>query len=78
MSELRAADRELHQPSAKRGIVADFLRLRRGPWETLATLLITLGVVMLMQPFFLTLYSYSFLTTLAGTALFVIASKFPE
>ena len=26
---------------------------RRGPWENLATVLIALGVVMLMQPFFL-------------------------
>lgn len=27
-----------------------FLALRRGPWEMLATVLIALGVVMLMQP----------------------------
>jgi hypothetical protein len=33
---------------------------------------------MLMQPLSLTLYSYSFVTTLAGTALFTIVSKFPE
>jgi hypothetical protein len=72
------SDPNLYQPPEKRGIVSDFLRLRRGPWETLATLLIAFGVVMLMQPFFLTLYSYSFITTLAGTALFVICSKFPE
>ena len=78
MTDLRPTDRELYQPPAKRGMVADFLRLRRGPWENLATLLIALGVVMLMQPFFLVAYSYSFLTTLAGTALFVISSKFPE
>ncbi len=71
-------DPNLYQPPEKRGIVADFLRLRRGPWENLATLLIALGVFMLMQPFFLALYSYSFITTLAGTALFVISSKFPE
>jgi hypothetical protein len=68
----------LYQPPVKRGFIADFLRLRRGPWENLATLLIALGVIMLMQPFFLALYSYSFITTLAGTALFVICSKFPE
>ena len=71
-------DPNLYQPPEKRGIVTDFLRLRRGPWENLATLLIALGVVMLMQPFFLVAYSYSFITTLAGTALFVICSKFPE
>jgi len=51
---------------------------RRGPLENLATAIIAAGVVMLMQPFFLTLYSYSFLTTLVGTVMFIIVSKFPE
>ena len=51
---------------------------RRGPWETVATGLIAAGVLMLLQPFSLTLYSYSFVTTLAGVALFTIVSKFPE
>jgi hypothetical protein len=40
--------------------------------------LIALGVIMLMQPYSLTLYSYSFVTLLAGTALFTVAGKFPE
>ena len=40
--------------------------------------LIGLGVVMLMQPFSLTLYSYSFVTILAGTLGFVVVSHFPE
>jgi hypothetical protein len=52
--------------------------LRRGPWEMFSIALIALGVVMLMQPLSLTLYTYSFVTTLAGTALFTIVSKFPE
>jgi len=78
MIDLRKTDRDLYQPPAKHGFISDFLRLRHGTWENLATLLIALGVFMLMQPFFLTLYSYSFVTTLAGTALFVICSKFPE
>ena len=52
--------------------------LRRGPLENIATAIIAAGVVMLMQPFSLTLYSYSFLTTLAGTVMFIIVSKFPE
>jgi hypothetical protein len=43
----------------------------------LATLLIGLGVVMLMQPFSLFLYSYSFITILTGTVMFMIVSKFP-
>ena len=51
---------------------------RRGPWLNLATGLIALGVFMLMQPFSLTLYSWSFVTILSGTALFTIVGKFPE
>ena len=51
---------------------------RRGPWENAATALIGAGVVMLMQPFALSLYTYSFVTILAGTLLFVIVSHFPE
>ena len=54
------------------------LRLRRGPWEMLATVLIGLGVVMLMQPFVLVLYTYSFVVTLVGTVMFIIVSHFPE
>jgi len=52
--------------------------LRRGPMEVVATTLIASGVFMLLQPFSLTLYTGSFLTTLAGTALFMVVSKFPE
>jgi hypothetical protein len=51
---------------------------RRGPWENIATALIGLGVIALMQPFSLTVYSYSFVTILAGTVMFVIVSHFPE
>ena len=51
---------------------------RRGPWENLATAVIAVGVVMLMQPFSLTLYGWSFVTTLAGTVLFTVAGKLPE
>jgi hypothetical protein len=52
--------------------------LRRGRCETVAMALIGLGVVMLMQPFSLDLYSYSFVTILAGTLGFVIVSHFPD
>jgi hypothetical protein len=52
--------------------------LRRGPLETVATTIIAIGVVMLMQPFFLTLYSWSFATTLFGTVMFIIVSKVRE
>ena len=54
------------------------LWLRRGPSEAVAMILIGLGVVMLMQPFSLDLYSYSFVTILAGTLGFVIVSHFPD
>ena len=52
--------------------------LRRGPLEAIATTIIAMGVVMLMQPFFLTLYSWSFATTLFGTMMFIIVSKVRE
>jgi len=51
---------------------------RRGPWENFAVGLIGLGIVMLMQPYSMALYTWSFLTILAGTALFVIVSHFPD
>jgi hypothetical protein len=54
------------------------LWLRRGPGEAVAMALIGLGVVMLMQPLSLDLYSYSFVTILAGTLGFVIVSHFPD
>jgi|TARA_B110000208_G_scaffold101371_1_gene126332 hypothetical protein len=59
-------------------IINGLLRLRRGPWEMLATILIAVGVVMLMQPFAIGLYSYSFIVTLVGTVMFIIVSHFPE
>ncbi|WP_375589215.1 hypothetical protein ABWH89_20420 [Hoeflea alexandrii] len=54
------------------------LRLRRGSWEMLASILIALGVFMLMQPFVLSLFTYSFIVTLVGTVMFIIVSHFPE
>ena len=51
---------------------------RRGPWENLATVLVALGVLMLMQPFSLSLYGWSFVTTLAGVLLFLVVTKFPS
>jgi hypothetical protein len=54
------------------------LRFRRGPWEVVATILIALGVFMLMQPFALWAFTYSFIVTLIGTVMFIIVSHFPE
>ena len=51
---------------------------RRGAWELLATILIAIGVVMLMQPFFLAAFTYSFIVTLTGTVMFIIVSNFPD
>jgi hypothetical protein len=67
---------DANSPMPRRGF-ADKL-LRRGPLEAIATLIIAVGVVMLMQPFFLTLYSWSFATTLFGTVMFTIVSKVRE
>ena len=58
--------------------IKGLIRLRRGPWEMLATILIALGVVMLMQPFVLWAFTWSFLVTLTGTVMFIITSHFPE
>lgn len=54
------------------------LHFRRGSWEMLASILIALGVFMLMQPFMLLLFTYSFIVTLIGTVMFIIVSHFPE
>jgi len=51
---------------------------RRGPWELLASVVIGAGVLMLLQPFALALYTWSFATTLTGVVLFTVASKLPE
>ena len=54
------------------------MRFRRGPWEMLASVLIAIGVVMLMQPVILWAYTYSFIVTLTGTVMFIVVSHFPE
>ena len=54
------------------------MRFRRGSWEMLASILIALGVIMMMQPIALVLFSFSFLITLIGTVMFIITSHFPE
>ena len=58
--------------------LAGLARFRRGPWEMLATVLIAVGVVMLMQPFAIQLFTWSFVTILAGTVMFIVVSHFPE
>jgi hypothetical protein len=53
-------------------------RLRRAAWEMIASILIGIGVVMLMQPVLLQLYTWSFLVILTGTVMFMIVSHFPD
>jgi len=52
--------------------------LRRGLLENVATAIIGVGFLMLFQPFALPLYTWSFVTMLAGTVMFIIVLKFPE
>ena len=51
---------------------------RRGPWENASTVVIGAGIFMLMQPFMLELYTYSFAVILFGTLGFMVTSHFPE
>jgi hypothetical protein len=51
---------------------------RRGSWEAGAMALIAAGIVMLVQPWSIDLYGYSFITILAGMLGFVAVSHFPE
>ncbi len=61
-----------------RNFFSGLIRFRRSSWELLATLLIVLGLFMLMQPFVLWAFTYSFITTLIGTVMFIVVSHFPD
>ena len=51
---------------------------KRVIWENLSIAIILIGVFMLLQPFHMILYSYSFIVILVGTIGFVITSHFPD
>lgn len=52
---------------------------RRGPpWERISASLLGIGLVMLMQPWSLVLFSYAFTVVLVGVVLFSIAVKLPQ
>ena len=51
---------------------------RRVYWENLSSVLILIGVFMLLQPFAMWMYTYSFIVILVGTIGFVITSHFPD
>jgi hypothetical protein len=61
-----------------KNFVEGLINFRREPWESLAVIIIALGVLMLLQPLSMTLYTYSFITTLIGTVMFIVVTKFPE
>ena len=58
--------------------IQDLLRMRRGAWELVASIIIAIGVIMLMQPYFLWAFTWSFLVTFIGTVMFIIVSHFPN
>ncbi len=51
---------------------------RRARMEMLACIVIATGLVMMLQPFAMALYTWSFTTTLFGTVMFIVVSKFPD
>ena len=51
---------------------------RRVYWENLSTILILIGVFMLLQPFAMWMFTYSFIVILVGTVGFIITSHFPD
>ncbi len=59
-------------------LLQNLLNFRRDAWELVASIVIAVGVFMLMQPFLMPAYTWSFLVTLIGTVLFIIASHFPK
>ena len=52
--------------------------LRRGPLEMAACAVIALGIFMMLQPLAMVLFTWSFVTTLFGTVMFMVVSKFPD
>lgn len=56
----------------------NLMRMRRGAWELVASIIIAIGVIMLMQPYIFWAFTWSFLITLIGTIMFIIVSHFPK
>jgi hypothetical protein len=52
--------------------------LRRGPGEALSTIVIAAGIAMLVQPFSLALFTWSFPVILLGAFAFLVTSHFPD
>ena len=63
----------------KRQLVTPRVRfLRRDHGEAAATVAIGAGIAMLVQPFSLALFTWSFPVILAGAVAFLITSHFPD
>jgi hypothetical protein len=58
--------------------VKGLISFQRSPWEAVASVLIVLGVLMLMQPFYLVIFTYSFSVILTGTVMYLICSHFKD
>ncbi len=52
--------------------------MRRGPMEIVACVIIAAGIVMMLQPLAMVLFTWSFLTTLFGTVMFTVVSNLPD
>jgi hypothetical protein len=52
--------------------------LRRGRLELVACAIIACGILMMLQPLVMVLFTWSFVTTLFGTVMFMVVSKLPE
>ena len=52
--------------------------LRRGPMEVVACAVIAMGIFMMLQSLAMILFTWSFVTTLFGTVMFMVVSKFPD
>lgn len=61
-----------------RNFINGIRQFKRGPWEMLASILITLGFFSMMQPFALWMYTYSFIIILTGTIMFMVVSHFSK
>ena len=51
---------------------------RRVYWENFSTILILIGDFMLLRPFAMWMFTYSFIVILVGTVGFIITSHFPD
>ena len=79
MKSLLPDDSDERRPSpGDKAAVLGHRWFKRNSLEMVACIIIGVGLFMLLQPFALILYTWSFLTMLTGTVMFMVVSKFPE